>query len=73
MNTLDAGRIKFPNIADEARGNMDGILFSMDVDEQAFREYARENDPPPTWDKREILHPFCRDEWHRLGKLPPKN
>lgn len=42
-------------------------------DLQDFRQYARENEPPPTWEDCEILHPFCRDEWHKLGKLPAKS
>ena len=65
--------MKFPNIADEARGSMDEHLFRTNVDELEYRQYARENAPPTTWEKCEILHPFCRDEWHRMGKLPPRN
>lgn len=64
--------MKFPNIADEARGKFDETLFRTDVDEDEYRAYARENAPPQTWEKCEILHPFCRDEWLRLGHLPAK-
>ena len=59
-------------IADEARGSFDCQLFNPDVDEQSFREYARENDSPKTWEQCEIMHPYCRDEWFKLGKLPEK-
>jgi hypothetical protein len=64
--------MKFPTIANEARGQFDEHLFRTDVDEEAYRQYARENAPPPTWEKCEILHPFCRDEWFKLGTLPAK-
>ena len=64
--------MKFPTIANEARGQFDEHLFRTDVAEEAFRQYARENGPPPTWEKCEILNPFCRDEWRseerRVGK-----
>ncbi len=64
--------MKFPTIANEARGQFDEHLFRTDVDEQDYRQYARENDPPPTWEKCEILHPYCRDEWFKIGVLPTK-
>ena len=63
---------KLAKLAPESRGTMDSTLFNMDVDEQSFREYARENDPPKTWEQVEIMHPYCRDEWFKLGKLPEK-
>lgn len=52
-------------------------LTAAEVEE--FRVYARENDPPmrptiagggPDTDRLSILHPVCRDEWARLGKIP---
>ena len=61
---------RFPEIADEARGPYDNQMFSTDVDEDNFRDYARENDPPATWEECKILHPFCRDEWFKRGVLP---
>ena len=59
-------------IAPEARGRFDLTMFIAEVDEEDFREYARENEPPETWEECEVLHPFWRDEWFRLGKLPKK-
>jgi hypothetical protein len=58
------------NIAEEARGQYDNFLFNKDIEENPFREYARKNDPPPDWENCELMHPWCRDEWHKLGKLP---
>jgi hypothetical protein len=39
-------------------------------EEQEFRQWARENDPPnlQSW---EIYHPVCRDEWMKRGIKPP--
>ena len=60
------------DIATEARGSYDETMFCIDVDENDFRRHARENDPPDEWARCEMLHPFCRDEWFKLGKLPEK-
>jgi hypothetical protein len=39
-----------------------------DTEEAQFREYARNNPPPPeTW---EALHPVCREEWLKRGLGP---
>ena len=59
-------------IAADARGQFDDSLFNFPVDEEDFRQFARDNKPPPTWHECEIRHPYCRDEWHNLGQLPPK-
>lgn len=61
--------MKFPTISDEVRGQFDEVLFASDVDEEQFRQYSRDNDPPQDWEELEILHPFCRDEWFKLGKI----
>lgn len=39
-----------------------------DWEEEAFRQHARENDPPADTDPS-LLHPVCRDEWVQLGKM----
>lgn len=38
-------------------------------EEEEFRKYARENDPPDraSW---EIYHPVCREEWRKRGIFP---
>ena len=56
-NALKTGKIKmFRDLSPE--------------EEQEFRQWARENDPPElkNW---EIYHPVCRDEWMKLGIKPP--
>lgn len=65
---------KFPNIANAARGPYDHYLFREDVNEEEFRECARtmhkEGLVPETWEKCIVLHPYVRDEWHKMGVLP---
>jgi hypothetical protein len=39
-------------------------------EEQEFREYAIENDPPKL-EHWECYHPVCRDEWQKRGIKPP--
>ena len=43
-----------------------------DEEEQDFRRYAQENDPPnlDSWD---IYHPVCREEWTKRGIGPSKS
>lgn len=41
-----------------------------DEEEENFRRYARENDPPMDPEDWSVLHPVCRDEWRKLGKGP---
>jgi len=56
-NALKTGKIKmFRDLSPE--------------EEQEFRQWARENDPPnlQSW---EIYHPVCRDEWMKRGIKPP--
>ena len=38
-------------------------------EEQEFREYARQNDPPDMkcWT---LYHPVCREEWMKRGIAP---
>jgi hypothetical protein len=40
-----------------------------DAEEEQFREYARENDPPngKSW---AVYHPVCREEWIKRGLAP---
>lgn len=39
-----------------------------DAEEEEFRDWARENDPPnspnPDWS---LYHPVCREEWVKRG------
>lgn len=63
---------KLSKLAPESRGPFDNSLFNMDVDEEDFRQWARENDPPELFEDTEVLHPYVRDEWYRLGVLPEK-
>jgi len=59
------------SIAPDARGPYDLTgLFRSDVDELEFRQYARRNEAPSTREQCDICHPYCRDEWFRLGRLP---
>lgn len=39
-----------------------------DEEEEAFREYARKNNPDMS--KWEIMHPVCREEWEKQGFGP---
>ena len=39
------------------------------TEEEEFREYARENDPPKMEDW-ECYHPVCREEWVKRGLMP---
>ena len=66
--------MRFPNISYSARSKNDEFLFNPDVDEEAFRQYARENDPPVDWEDGglDLMHPFCRDEWFKRGVLPER-
>jgi hypothetical protein len=63
--------MKFPNISDKARGSADEYLFKTDVNEEEYREYAR-NHPSPDLARWDIFHPYCRDEWIKMGIEPPK-
>ncbi len=38
-------------------------------EENEFRQYARENDPP-NLERWEIYHPVCREEWEARGITP---
>jgi len=40
-----------------------------DEEEEQFREYARNNDPPgvPSSERWWIFHPVCREEWENRG------
>ena len=40
------------------------------AEEEDFRQYAREEDPPnlAQWS---VYHPVCRDEWYKRGIRPP--
>ena len=40
-----------------------------DKEEELFRKYARENDPPKLADW-ELYHPICREEWEKRGIRP---
>lgn len=53
-----------------ARGPYDTVMFRTDVDEEEFRQYARENSPPESREECNIMHPYCRDEWYKMGVLP---
>lgn len=39
-----------------------------DSEVEAFREYARKNDPPTTANGWVLTHPVCRAEWRKIGK-----
>ena len=60
------------SIAPEARGPWDLTMFKSDVDEQEFRQYSRENPPRSRREDNDIFHPYCRDEWYRMGVLPER-
>jgi len=48
-----------------------GILFRSlnSLEEEEFRQYAKNNDPPDM-DSWETYHPVCREEWKKRGISP---
>lgn len=65
-----ASTFKFPDIADVIRSDADNFLFKADVNEEEYRQYARDNAPPDTWEQVCVMHPYCRDEWYKRGVCP---
>lgn len=60
-----------PTNKDHLIGGTGDFLFKPldDMDEQEFRQYARDNDPEDL-SRWSIYHPVCREEWEKRGIHP---
>lgn len=72
MSMTEAMLSMLSKIADEARGPNDLNMFKADVNEEEYRQWARDNAPPDSRETCDIMHPYVRDEWFRMGVLPER-
>lgn len=55
-------------IDDENPSAMDYIFKNLPTqDREEFRQWAKDNQTPEQYKKRNILHPIVRDEWEKIG------